>query len=92
MPTWFCHRNVFNKLVKLCIHVLYVFYSILLFFHAKYGFFSVPGGFSEAGHGTPEDLIFFYSHLDNNGQIFRTDEVILDYYYHPAATTFSIQQ
>lgn len=52
----------------------------------------MPGGFSEEGQGTPEDLIFFYSHLDNNGKILRTDEVILDYYYHPAATTFSIKQ
>ncbi|OXU27225.1 hypothetical protein TSAR_007051 [Trichomalopsis sarcophagae] len=65
MPTWFCHRNVFNN---------------------------VNGGFSEKGHGTPEDLLFFYSHLDNNGDILRTDEVILNYMYHPAATTFSIKQ
>lgn len=55
-------------------------------------YFSVTGGFSEKGHGTPEDLLFFYSHLDNNGNILRTDEVILNYMYHPAATTFSIKQ
>ena len=54
--------------------------------------FSVSGGFSEEGYGTPEDLIFFYSHLDNKGNILRADEVILEYLYHPGATTFSIQQ
>ncbi|XP_058807449.1 UDP-GlcNAc:betaGal beta-1,3-N-acetylglucosaminyltransferase-like protein 1 isoform X1 [Phymastichus coffea] len=65
MPTWFCHRNVFNN---------------------------VPGGFSEKGYGTPEDLIFFYAHIENNGSVLRTDEVILEYLFHPGATTLSIKQ
>lgn len=50
------------------------------------------GGFDEKGKGTPEDLIFFYRHLDLNGRIFRVDEVLLVYRYHPLQTTFSIDQ
>ncbi|CAB0035087.1 unnamed protein product [Trichogramma brassicae] len=53
---------------------------------------SVVGGFCENGQGTPEDLLFFYSHLDNKGEVLRTDEVVLNYTYHPEATTFSIKQ
>lgn len=65
MPTWFCHRKVFDR---------------------------IPGGFDEGGRGVPEDLIFFYKHLDLGGQIERVDEVLLFYNYHKAATTFSIQE
>ncbi|XP_014224302.1 UDP-GlcNAc:betaGal beta-1,3-N-acetylglucosaminyltransferase-like protein 1 [Trichogramma pretiosum] len=55
-------------------------------------FLNVVGGFCENGQGTPEDLLFFYSHLDNKGEVLRTDEVVLNYTYHPEATTFSIKQ
>lgn len=52
--------------------------------------FDRVGGFSEAGQGTPEDLIFFYRHLDLGGAVRRVDETLLVYRYHENATTFSI--
>lgn len=52
--------------------------------------FNRAGKFSEAGKGTPEDLIFFYKHLDEGGTVRRIDEVLLIYRYHENATTFSI--
>lgn len=61
------------------------------FCHRKV-FHRIPGGFDEGGRGVPEDLIFFYKHLDLGGQIERVDEVLLFYNYHKAATTFSIQE
>ncbi|KAJ3662338.1 hypothetical protein Zmor_006692 [Zophobas morio] len=64
MPTWFCHRKVFNNV----------------------------GGFSEGGKGTPEDLIFFYKHLDLGGKVFRVDQCLLTYTYHLNAATFSVQE
>ncbi|XP_048510433.1 UDP-GlcNAc:betaGal beta-1,3-N-acetylglucosaminyltransferase-like protein 1 [Athalia rosae] len=64
MPTWFCHKSVFQKV----------------------------GGFSEAGNGCPEDLVFFYSHLDLGGRILKVDFPVLIYAYHPRATTFSISE
>lgn len=64
MPTWFCHRNVYDRI----------------------------GGFSEDGRGTPEDLIFFYKHLDSGGTISRVNETLLVYHYHPSAMTFSIEE
>ncbi|XP_037808922.1 UDP-GlcNAc:betaGal beta-1,3-N-acetylglucosaminyltransferase-like protein 1 [Lucilia sericata] len=63
MPTWLCHRQVY-ELIK--------------------------GGFSEQGKGCPEDLIFFYQHLDNQGVIKRVEECLLKYRYHAEATTFSV--
>lgn len=65
MPTWFCHRNVYDR---------------------------VPGGFDESGQGTPEDLIFFYKHLDLNGHVVRTEESLVIYRYHQNATTFSVTE
>lgn len=63
MPTWFCHRQVFDRV----------------------------GGFDQsATKGVPEDLIFFYRHLELGGQVKRVDEVLLTYRYHPTATTFSV--
>ncbi|EEZ99809.1 UDP-GlcNAc:betaGal beta-1,3-N-acetylglucosaminyltransferase-like protein 1 [Tribolium castaneum] len=64
MPTWFCHRSVFEKI----------------------------GGFSEEGKGTPEDLIFFYKHLDLGGKVYRVNKCLLVYTYHPSATTFSVME
>ncbi|XP_069962866.1 queuosine-tRNA galactosyltransferase isoform X2 [Bactrocera oleae] len=63
MPTWLCHRRVYER---------------------------IPGGFCEHGRGTPEDLIFFYAHLDRGGRVLRINECLLLYRYHAAATTFSI--
>lgn len=48
-------------------------------------------GFSENGAGTPEDLIFFYKHLNLGGQLHRVDLPLLEYTYHPEATSFSIK-
>lgn len=64
MPTWFCHKSVYEKV----------------------------GGFDESGQGTPEDLIFFYSHIDQGGQLLRVDEELIIYTYHEEATTFSISR
>jgi hypothetical protein len=50
------------------------------------------GGFSEEGKGTPEDLIFFYSHLDKGGKLCKVPECLLVYRYHQDATTFSIHE
>lgn len=58
------------------------------FFHRSV--FQAVGGFSEDGKGTPEDLIFFYKHMDLGGDIIRIDDVVLNYRYHEEATTFSI--
>lgn len=64
MPTWFCHRSVYDKV----------------------------GGFVETGHGTPEDLIFFYDHLDAAGELHRVDEELVVYVYHEGAATFSVKR
>ncbi|XP_072938192.1 queuosine-tRNA galactosyltransferase-like [Epargyreus clarus] len=64
MPTWFCHRAVYDKV----------------------------GGFVETGQGTPEDLIFFYAHLDKGGQLHRVDEELVIYTYHRDAATFSVSR
>lgn len=40
------------------------------------------GKFSEDGRGTPEDLIFFYRHLDLGGRVIRVEEDLLMYRYH----------
>ncbi|KDR09975.1 UDP-GlcNAc:betaGal beta-1,3-N-acetylglucosaminyltransferase-like protein 1 [Zootermopsis nevadensis] len=64
MPTWFCGRDVFDRV----------------------------GGFSEEGKGTPEDLIFFYGHLDKGGKLCKVPECLLVYRYHQDATTFSIHE
>ncbi|XP_022659476.1 UDP-GlcNAc:betaGal beta-1,3-N-acetylglucosaminyltransferase-like protein 1 isoform X2 [Varroa destructor] len=61
-------------------------------FCARETYSRIPGGFSEQGKGTPEDLIFFYKHLDLGGSIRRVDEDLLMYRYHPNATTFSISE
>lgn len=50
------------------------------------------GGFVENEKGTPEDLIFFYKHLDFGGKIFRVDECLLIYTFHTGQTTFSIHK
>lgn len=62
MPTWFCHKSVYNKV----------------------------GGFVETGYGTPEDLLFFHSHLELGGDLQRVDEELVVYTYHENAATFSI--
>lgn len=60
------------------------------FFHRSV--YERVGKFSEAGKGTPEDLLFFYNHLDAGGTLRRIDEVLLIYRYHSDATTFSVDE
>ncbi|XP_064478546.1 queuosine-tRNA galactosyltransferase-like [Ornithodoros turicata] len=52
--------------------------------------FEAVGGFDERGKGIPEDLIFFYKHLDLGGKLLRVDRVLLTYRYHQQAATFSV--
>jgi glycosyltransferase involved in cell wall biosynthesis len=54
--------------------------------------FHKVGGFDETGFGVPEDLIFFYSHLNSGGKLLRVDEELLIYRYHSQQTTFSIAE
>ncbi|KAK3859260.1 hypothetical protein Pcinc_034614 [Petrolisthes cinctipes] len=54
--------------------------------------FERVGGFSEAGKGTPEDLIFFFNHVRHGGGVLRVDEELLVYRYHQQATTFSVHE
>ncbi|KAH3871431.1 UDP-GlcNAc:betaGal beta-1,3-N-acetylglucosaminyltransferase-like protein 1 [Dreissena polymorpha] len=64
MPTWFCSREVFDKV----------------------------GGFDEGGKGVPEDLLFFYKHIELGGGVYRVDRDLLMYRYHQEAVTFSISE
>ncbi|XP_055877868.1 UDP-GlcNAc:betaGal beta-1,3-N-acetylglucosaminyltransferase-like protein 1 isoform X1 [Biomphalaria glabrata] len=50
------------------------------------------GGFDERGKGTPEDLLLFYKHLENGGEVIKVDLDLLMYRYHPQAETFSIAE
>ncbi|KAJ7404419.1 UDP-GlcNAc:betaGal beta-1,3-N-acetylglucosaminyltransferase-like 1 [Willisornis vidua] len=42
--------------------------------------------------GVPEDLLFFYEHLQRGGEVFRVDQCLLLYRYHPQAATHSVLQ
>ncbi|XP_037286809.1 queuosine-tRNA galactosyltransferase isoform X2 [Rhipicephalus microplus] len=42
--------------------------------------------------GTPEDLIFFYKHLDLGGNVARVEKDLLTYRYHPQQSTFTIAE
>ncbi|XP_061719882.1 UDP-GlcNAc:betaGal beta-1,3-N-acetylglucosaminyltransferase-like protein 1 [Cydia pomonella] len=64
MPTWFCHRSVYERV----------------------------GSFDESGKGTPEDLKFFYSHLDLGGDLIKVNKELLIYTYHEGAATFSVKR
>ncbi|CAG0893128.1 unnamed protein product [Cyprideis torosa] len=65
MPTWFCHRDVFDRV----------------------------GGFHESPPqaGFPEDLAFFYEHLQHGGQLHRVDEELVCYRHHNSAMTMSVK-
>ena len=64
MPTWFCSREVFDRV----------------------------GEFDESGKGTPEDLVFFYTHLKSGGTVMRLDDTLLTYRYHQQCETFSVPE
>ncbi|NWX85722.1 B3GNL protein, partial [Nothoprocta pentlandii] len=48
------------------------------------------GKFDEGGKGVPEDLLFFYKHIEKGGDVFRVDQCLLLYRYHPQAATHSV--
>uniref|UniRef100_A0A8B9Q978 Glycosyltransferase 2-like domain-containing protein n=2 Tax=Apteryx owenii TaxID=8824 RepID=A0A8B9Q978_APTOW len=48
------------------------------------------GKFDEGGKGVPEDLLFFYKHIEKGGEVFRVDHCLLLYRYHPQAATHSV--
>ncbi|OWK53877.1 UDP-GlcNAc:betaGal beta-1,3-N-acetylglucosaminyltransferase-like protein 1 [Lonchura striata] len=52
--------------------------------------FSHVGRFDEGGKGVPEDLLFFYEHLQKGGGVFRVNQCLLLYRYHPQAATHSV--
>ncbi|CAG2235945.1 UDP-GlcNAc:betaGal beta-1,3-N-acetylglucosaminyltransferase-like protein 1 [Mytilus edulis] len=54
--------------------------------------FDKVGGFDEGGKGVPEDLIFFYKHLNLGGTVMRIDEDLLMYRYHQTSATFSVKE
>ncbi|ESO87448.1 hypothetical protein LOTGIDRAFT_220159 [Lottia gigantea] len=54
--------------------------------------FDNVGGFDEGGKGVPEDLIFFYNHLEIGGELYRLDADLMMYRYHTDATTFSVDR
>ncbi|XP_065283774.1 queuosine-tRNA galactosyltransferase-like [Dermacentor albipictus] len=54
--------------------------------------FEAVGGFDETGKGTPEDLIFFYKHLDLGGNVTRVEKDLLTYRYHLQQSTFTIAE
>ncbi|XP_071107470.1 queuosine-tRNA galactosyltransferase-like [Haliotis cracherodii] len=54
--------------------------------------FNKVSGFDEGGKGVPEDLMFFYRHLELDGDVVRVDRDLLTYRYHPQATTFSVHE
>ncbi|XP_071429971.1 queuosine-tRNA galactosyltransferase isoform X3 [Pithys albifrons albifrons] len=60
-------------------------------FCSREWFFHV-GKFDEGGKGVPEDLLFFYEHLQRGGEVFRVDQCLLLYRYHPQAATHSVLQ
>ncbi|KAG5887930.1 hypothetical protein JTB14_003026 [Gonioctena quinquepunctata] len=60
------------------------------FLHRKV--YDSVAGFVENEKGIPEDLIFFYKHLDLGGKICRVDETLLIYTFHLDQTTFSIHE
>ncbi|NXY43391.1 B3GNL protein, partial [Ceuthmochares aereus] len=58
-------------------------------FCSREWFFHV-GKFDEGGKGVPEDLLFFYKHIQKGGEVFRVNQCLLLYRYHPQAASHSI--
>ncbi|XP_040542815.1 UDP-GlcNAc:betaGal beta-1,3-N-acetylglucosaminyltransferase-like protein 1 isoform X3 [Gallus gallus] len=50
------------------------------------------GKFDEGGKGVPEDLLFFYKHLQKGGGVLRVNHCLLLYRYHPQAATHSVHE
>ncbi|OPJ88765.1 UDP-GlcNAc:betaGal beta-1,3-N-acetylglucosaminyltransferase-like protein 1 isoform B [Patagioenas fasciata monilis] len=58
-------------------------------FCSREWFFHV-GKFDEGGKGVPEDLLFFYKHIQMGGEVFRVNHCLLLYRYHPQAATHAV--
>lgn len=50
------------------------------------------GMFKEYQKGYPEDLEFFYRHLNQNGRLFKVEKNLLTYRYHESGATFSVHE
>ncbi|XP_072736878.1 queuosine-tRNA galactosyltransferase isoform X2 [Ciconia boyciana] len=78
-----------------CLRIILVFTShgptviMPTWFCSREWFFHV-GKFDEGGKGVPEDLLFFYKHIQKGGEVFRVNHCLLLYRYHPQAATHSV--
>jgi len=54
--------------------------------------FQTVGFFKEIQRGFPEDLEFFFRHLDNGGKLLRIHKPLLTYRYHSAGASFSVHE
>lgn len=50
------------------------------------------GYFDEVQKGHPEDLAFFYKHLENQGKLCRVSQTLQIYRYHQEAASFSVHE
>ena len=50
------------------------------------------GGFQEITCGFPEDLDFFYKHVNSGGRLIKIEKALLIYRYHEDCATFSVHQ
>ncbi|KAJ4463068.1 putative B3gntl1 protein [Paratrimastix pyriformis] len=54
--------------------------------------FAAVGGYDESRPvGVPEDLIFYFRHLALGGDLFRVDQPLVAYRYHPGQTSFTVE-
>jgi hypothetical protein len=54
--------------------------------------FDRVGGYVEDGRGVPEDLIFFYKHIEMGGAICKVDQPLLIYRYHTTSACFAVKR
>lgn len=54
--------------------------------------FDRAGPFSVAGKGTPEDLLFFYHHLELGGKLLKVERPLLLYRYHSDCESFNVNR
>eukprot|EP01134_Creolimax_fragrantissima_P002293 CFRG2293T1 len=59
-------------------------------FTSRTTFYNV-GAFSEAGRGTPEDMIFLYKHMDLNGALAKVAEPLVMYRYHKHSQSHGVK-
>lgn len=54
--------------------------------------FKKIGYFSEHQKGYPEDLDFFYRHLNSSGRVYKIDQILLQYRYNENGASFSVHE